>query len=87
MLLAEWFYNTTGKVPFIGAVEQAIGGTSVQSWVPNGVSITCNATGDLPSTGECAQKPPLGWIYNGRVNPLALGCSARHALWYQGESS
>lgn len=84
-MLAEWFYNTTGKVPFIGAVEQAIGGTSIQSWVPNGVSIACNATGDLPSHGECAQKP-LGWIYNGRVNPLALGFSARHALWYQGEA-
>lgn len=57
----------------------------MQSWVPNVVSEYCNRTGDLPSTGECAQKAK-GWIYNGRINPLSYGFSARHALWYQGEA-
>eukprot|EP00041_Stephanoeca_diplocostata_P012091 m.201608 g.201608 ORF g.201608 m.201608 type:complete len:516 (+) comp18804_c0_seq7:138-1685(+) len=90
-LLAEWLHTQSsgdGANTVVGLVEVSVGGTTIHHWVPTDVGTICNATGLLPSSGECVQYPP-GWIYNGRMNPMLLdghGFTARQVLYYQGEA-
>ena len=72
----ELYNNTNGEVP-VGLIWAAVGGTSIQAWVPSG---TFTTDPDLKKINTTPTR------YNAYVHPW-LGFTIGHLIWYQGESN
>ena len=76
--LTDRLRSQGGKVPPIGLIESAVGGSKIEAWMPDAALGECGDE-DLQGTG---QSPP-GRLFNGQVAPF-VNMSLTGWLWYQG---